>query len=144
MDTEDNSPEDILPKSNVEKVVGKIVHPKERFNFDALVILLELSYIRANQIKKMADAVAGSRKGRPKKSATNAELEDYKEEIDADFWESVYEPVCIELFLSHLLRKMAENLERDVLHAQTHIRPIQEIQFTDTGEVETFKLKDGT
>jgi len=123
-----------LPKSNADAVAGRLIAETFDLDGEGLVALLRTLLTRAEQIKTLQERAENI------EERLNPEQVSEQQEFNAEVLDSIYEPLCLKWMLSRVMKGLAQQLEYEVCQHQGHLLPIQQITFTDEGDVESFRL----
>jgi hypothetical protein len=123
-----------LPESNAAAVISRLLAKASDLDGEGFVSLMRLLLARAEQIRAVRQRAATF-----DQRLLSGQVAD-QQEANAELLEALYEPLCLNWFLSRIMKSLAEDLEFSVYQQQGHLRPVKQITFTEQGEVENFRL----
>lgn len=124
-----------LPESNAAEVARRLVLRATDLNEAGLADALRLLLDQVEELQRVH------------RRATEFDLNPPADPIAervavlGAYQEALYEPVCIEWFLSRAMKELAEHLEYRVNMSQRRLRPIASITYTETGQLESYRLR---
>lgn len=127
-----------LPESNVEQIARDLVGQTLDLDGSGLVRLFNSLLARAEEHQRILAHSARTSEA----MLTGQELMT-QEGVNAQALDTLYETTCLKLFLAQACKKIAEDLEYDVLHRQSRYPRIKEVQYSAEGDVESYSLDNG-
>src|SRR5262249_15842413 len=125
-----------LPESNVEEVVRDLALKTMDFDGSGLVKVFRVLLDRAIEYQRTLARC---------KSASEAMLTGQaaitKETVTANALDSIFETRCLRLFLATACKKLADDLEFEILEKQRRLPRLKSVVFSAEGEVEAFQVE---
>jgi hypothetical protein len=123
-----------LPASNADDIARRLVLKATDLDGSGLVDVLRQFLVQAEELQRVHERAAAFDQNPPADPVAERQV------VLGAYQEALYEPICIEWFLSRAMKEISEHLEFRVYQSQQRLRPLAQVTYTESGQVESYKL----